>query len=126
MAGPPYAVAPNFRKLETMSFQFFFKSARCIIRLFFHTTWLRALDVLLVPIKSCNVFPIDVVHEGVYVDSLNRSAENARSGAKVVIAVVGPGCTAILRGALPTGMVAVTFWLPRSTTDITLEPSFVM
>ena len=77
-------------------------------------------------VKARDVFPIDVVHEGVYVDSLNRSAENARTGAKVVIAVVGPGCTAILRGALPTGMVAVTFWLPRSTTDISLEPSFVM
>jgi len=60
-------------------------------------------------VQPRDVLPVDVVHETVYVDSLDFSAEVARIGAKVVIAVVGPGCTAILRGALPTGMVAVTF-----------------
>src|SRR5215470_9002191 len=30
MAGPPYAVAPNFRKPNTMSFQCFLKFSPCI------------------------------------------------------------------------------------------------
>ena len=34
-----------------------------------------------------------------------------------------PGCAAIFRGALPTGIVAVTLPVARSTTDTSLEPS---
>src|SRR5262249_17044321 len=52
-------------------------------------------------------------------------AAAARAGAGVVAARPDVGCTAILRGALPTAMVAVTVRLPRSTTETSLEPSSV-
>src|SRR3989442_12768894 len=48
-----------------------------------------------------------------------------RTGAGPATAAPGTGCTAILRGALPTGMVAVTVRLDKSTTETLLEPSLV-
>src|SRR2546425_12157162 len=54
-----------------------------------------------------------------------EGAAAAGSGAGVVAAGPNTGCTAILRGALPTAMVAVTVRLAKSTTETSLEPSSV-
>ena len=52
---------------------------------------------------------------------LTRAAEAA--GALAL--GTGPGWTAILRGALPTGIVATTVRVARLTTETSFEPSFV-
>src|SRR5258706_167454 len=50
----------------------------------------------------------------------------ARPGAGLLVAAArAVAWTAILRGALPTAMVAVTVRRPRSTTETSLEPSLV-
>src|SRR5262245_27366597 len=57
----------------------------------------------------------------------------AGANAKLAIDTVGaadaalpvPGCTTILRGPLPTGIVATTFLAARSTTETFPEFSFV-
>src|SRR5262252_3012629 len=56
---------------------------------------------------------------------LPAGAAATRPGAGVVAAGPDVGCTAILRGALPTAIVAVTVRLAKSTTETSLEFSFV-
>src|SRR2546428_13243686 len=53
------------------------------------------------------------------------AAAAVRTGAGAVTPAPETGCTAILRGAFPTGMVAVTARLAKSTTETSLEPSLV-
>ena len=48
-----------------------------------------------------------------------------RTVVSVVASVPDMGCMAILRGAFPTAMVAVTVRLSTSTIETSLEPSFV-
>src|SRR5439155_522985 len=54
-----------------------------------------------------------------------EGAAAARTDAGVVAAAPKTGCTAILRGALPTAIVAVTVRFAKSTTETWLEHSLV-